>query len=121
MANTPQLLRPPEFTNEETRNLHYVIEQAAIDIAVDVLDETPVEGTEEYTYANHRKALAELVIGLPSRALEVIQVAIGKLWDSPTFNWDDVTNAQVKTHMENAWTSCARGKFPALEIQEVPE
>lgn len=109
MADTPQLIRPPEYTNDGARNLHYVIEQAGQSIAEEILDELDTIG-----YHDQRVKLAHLVLGVASRAQDVIGVAIAKLWDSPTFGWDDVTNAQIRTHMGNAWSACARGKFPEV-------
>ena len=107
--NTPQLIRPPEFTNNDTRNLHYVVEQAGQFIAEEVLDEL-----DTVPYHSQRVKLAHLVLGVASRSLDVIQVAIAKLWNNPTFEWDDITDEQIKTHMEAAWDACARGKFPEV-------
>ena len=103
MADTPQHTRPPEFTGD--RNLHYVIEQAGQAIADLVLDETTGDHKTE------RVKLARLVLGVATYAHDVMAVAIAKRWDNPAFEWVDITDAQIKTHMENAWTSCARGKF----------
>lgn len=105
MANTPNLQRIPE-TRANGENLHYIIEQAGQSLAIAVLTEGSV------TDHAQRLKLAELVISVAKRAMDVANLAIAKRWDLAPIDWDTVTPLAIKDAMDAAWTECAQGKFP---------